>query len=130
MPYTDNFMSSTVHAQTAPAPEGPWSQPVALHKQEPITNGSTIYAAAPHPYYDPSGKTLVVTFTNHPNTIQAIRIVSRIINHALMSMFTNRFVTDICIREASMRHLTGVDLDSDIARIDDQIRQNAHVGNI
>lgn len=74
--HTDNFMSSTVLAQTAPAPAGPWSQPIALHKQKPITNGSTIYAAAPHPYYDLTGKTLVVTFTNHPNTIQAIRIVS------------------------------------------------------
>ena len=99
----DNFMSSTVHAQTAPAPEGPWSQPMALHKQEPITNGSTIYAAAPHPYYDLTGKTLIVTFTNHPNTIQAIKIVSSINNYVPKNLESDHSVTDVCIRaEACM----------------------------
>ncbi|RMZ76955.1 hypothetical protein DV737_g4620, partial [Chaetothyriales sp. CBS 132003] len=70
--YSDNFWNSRVQVVTAPSPEGPFTtQPVLLYQAKPIIEGSTAYAAAPHPYFDPSGKTLVVTFTNHPNTIQA-----------------------------------------------------------
>lgn len=72
----DNFWNSKVQARRAPAPEGPWSEAFELYQSHPITEGSTCYAAVPHPYYDPSGKSLVVTFTNHPNTIQAVRVVS------------------------------------------------------
>merc|ERR1711939_75185 len=72
--YCDNFWNSKVQARRAPAPEGPWSEAFELYQAHPITEGSTCYAAVPHPYYDPSGKTLVVTFTNHPNTIQAVRV--------------------------------------------------------
>lgn len=68
-------MNNKVLAKTAPAPEGPWSDPVTLYQATPITSGSSIYAAVPHPYYDPTGKSLVVTFTNHPNVIQAINVV-------------------------------------------------------
>ncbi|KAJ9613216.1 hypothetical protein H2200_003158 [Cladophialophora chaetospira] len=73
--YCDNWMNSKVLMKTAERPEGPWSDPITLYQATPLTNGSSIYAAVPHPYYDESGKTLVVTFTNHPNTIQAVRIV-------------------------------------------------------
>ena len=69
-------MDSTVRARTAPAPQGPWSDTVAIHYAAPIEEGSSIYAAIPHTYFDNSGKTLVVTFTNSQNTIQAIRVVS------------------------------------------------------
>lgn len=71
----DSWMNSKVLAQTAPAPEGPWSDPVTVFQATPITNGSSIYSPAPHTYYDPSGKTLVVTYTNDPNCIQAINVV-------------------------------------------------------
>lgn len=69
-------MDNKVLAQTAPAPEGPWSGPVTLFQATPITQGSSIYSAAPQPQYDVTGKTLVVTFTNFPNVIQAINVVS------------------------------------------------------
>lgn len=62
---------------TADKPEGPWSESVTLYEATPITEGSSIYAAAPQPYFDTTGKTLVVTFTNNPNCIQAINVVSQ-----------------------------------------------------
>jgi beta-xylosidase len=68
-------MNSKVLAKTALSPEGPWSDPVTLYQATPITSGSSIYAAVPHPYHDPTGKSLLVTFTNHPNVIQAIKVV-------------------------------------------------------
>ena len=68
-------MNSKVLARAAFAPEGPWSDPITLYQATPITAGSSIYAAAPQPQYDSTGKTLVVTFTNHPNVIQAIKVV-------------------------------------------------------
>lgn len=73
--YEDNWMNNKVLAKVAYTPTGPWSDPVTLYQATPITNGSSIYAAVPHPYYDESGKNLVVTFTNHPNLIQAVNIV-------------------------------------------------------
>ncbi len=66
-------MNSKVLLKTALRPEGPWSDPITLYQATPITPGSAIYAAVPHPYFDTTGQTLVVTFTNHPNMIQAIR---------------------------------------------------------
>jgi hypothetical protein len=59
---------------TAPAPEGPWSEAACIYQATPI--GAGVYAAAPHPYFDESGKTLIVTFTNNPNLIQSIKVVS------------------------------------------------------
>lgn len=73
---SDNWMNNKVLAKVAYTPTGPWSDPVMLYQATPITNGSSIYAAVPHPYYDESGKNLVVTFTNHPNLIQAVNVVS------------------------------------------------------
>ena len=70
----DNWMNSQINARTAPAPAGPWSDNTTLYQATPITKGSTTYAAVPHPYFDTTGKTLVVTFTNHPNTIQAAKV--------------------------------------------------------
>lgn len=70
-------MNNKVLAKVARTPTGPWSEPVTLYQATPITNGSSIYAAVPHPYYDQTGKSLVVTFTNHPNLIQAVKLVSR-----------------------------------------------------
>ena len=68
-------MNSKILLKTAQRPEGPWSDAFTMYEATPLVNGSAIYAAVPHPYYDQDGDTLVVTFTNHPNTIQAIRIV-------------------------------------------------------
>jgi len=49
---------------------------MTVHKPTPIQEGGNIYAAVPHQYFDPSGKTLIITYTNHPNVIQAIKVVS------------------------------------------------------
>lgn len=72
--YCDNWMNNKVLAKVARTPTGPWSEPVTLYQATPITNGSSIYAAVPHPYYDQTGKSLVVTYTNHPNLIQAVKL--------------------------------------------------------
>ena len=77
--FCDNWMDNKVLAKTADKPEGPWSEPITLYQATPITAGSSIYAAAPQPYFDSTGKTLVVTFTNHPNCIQGIRVVSEVL---------------------------------------------------
>jgi beta-xylosidase len=74
--FRDNWMNNKVLAKVAYRPTGPWSDPITLYQATPVTNGSSIYAAVPHPYYDESGKNLVVTFTNHPNVIQAVNVVS------------------------------------------------------
>ena len=42
----------------------------------PYECGAIRYAITPHPEYDPSGKTLLVTWTDH-NVIKAIRITWR-----------------------------------------------------
>ena len=70
----DNWMDSKVLARTALRPEGPWSDAVTLYQATPITNGSSIYAAAPQVQYDLSGQTLVVCYTNHPNCVQAVKV--------------------------------------------------------
>jgi hypothetical protein len=75
--YCNNWMDNKVLAMTAQKPEGPWSESVTLYQATPIAAGGSIYTAVPHPHHDQTGKTLVVTFTNHPNCIQAIKIVSR-----------------------------------------------------
>lgn len=60
---------------TSNSPTGPWSKPVTLYKATSLESGGNAYAAVPHPQYDESGKTLVVTFTNMPNCIQAVKVV-------------------------------------------------------
>lgn len=72
--YCNRFMDNQVLACTSNLPTGPWSKPVTLHKAQPISKGGCIYGAVPHPYYDESGKTLICTFTNHPNRLQAIKV--------------------------------------------------------
>ena len=76
MMFADNWMNDKFLAKVAYTPMGPWSDPVTLYQANPITNGSSVYAAVPQPYYDETGKSLVVTFTNHPNLIQAVKVVS------------------------------------------------------
>lgn len=84
----DNFLNSKIQAKVAFVPQGPWSDPVELFQATPITKGGVVYAAAPQPYFDESGKTLVVTFTNNPNVIQAIRVVGTIAGHPGVRILT------------------------------------------
>lgn len=72
--YCDNFWSCQVLIKTALAPEGPWSDALTVHKPKPVQEGGNIYAPIPHPYFDTTSKTLIITYTNHPNTIQAIKV--------------------------------------------------------
>ena len=63
---------SDVKLRTAPAPEGPWTADVKVYTATPIDGGLT-YAGVAHPYLDPTGRTLVVSWTNN-NNIEVIRI--------------------------------------------------------
>lgn len=72
--------SNRVMMRTASQPEGPWSEDMIVYctKVSKTTyEGGQIYAGVAHPYLDPSGKTLTVTYTNHPNTIEAIKVTFR-----------------------------------------------------
>ncbi|WYZ41146.1 hypothetical protein EsH8_V_000041 [Colletotrichum jinshuiense] len=61
----------SVYLRTAPRPEGPWTPDVKIYEAKPIDNG-LVYAGVAHPYLDPSGKTLAISFTNN-NRIQVIK---------------------------------------------------------
>jgi hypothetical protein len=66
--YTD------VMVMTAPTLEGPWTKAVTVASTCPGGSCSSIrYAIAPHPEYDPSGRTLLVTWTDS-NVIHSTRI--------------------------------------------------------
>lgn len=65
-------VGSTVKLRTAPSPEGPWSADVDIYTAKPI-DGGFVYAGVAHPYLDPSGGTLTVSYTNN-NHIEVIKI--------------------------------------------------------
>ncbi|MFB6551246.1 DUF4185 domain-containing protein [Streptomyces sp. NPDC056405] len=66
--YTD------VMVMTAPKLEGPWTKPKTVASTCPTGKCSSMrYAIAPHPEYDPSGKTLLVTWTDE-NIVHSTRI--------------------------------------------------------
>ncbi|KAK5653821.1 hypothetical protein OQA88_7980 [Cercophora sp. LCS_1] len=67
--------SNTVYLRTAQALEGPWTPDVEVYTTTPI-DGGLVYAGVAHPYLDPSGKTLVVSFTNN-NHIEVIKATFR-----------------------------------------------------
>lgn len=74
-------MDNTVYATISYSPTGPWSESIPLYKATPVKkDGGCIYSPAAHDYYDPSGKTLIITFTNHPNTVQAVKVVCRLMS--------------------------------------------------
>jgi hypothetical protein len=54
-----------IYVSTAPKLEGPWTAPVIIGTTCPVSAcGGTRYAIAPHPEFDPSGKTVMVTWTD------------------------------------------------------------------
>ncbi|KAK8131797.1 hypothetical protein PG984_008235 [Apiospora sp. TS-2023a] len=59
--------------RTAPSPEGPWSDDVKVFTATPIGKDAMTYAGVAHPYLDPSGKTMVVSYTND-NNIEVIKV--------------------------------------------------------
>lgn len=74
--YTDNFWNSQIQAVASWLPTGPWTAPVLLYQAKPRQDGGCVYSPAVHTYYDASGKSIIITFTNHPNQIEAIKVVS------------------------------------------------------
>lgn len=69
-----DWPNSDIYVSTAPKLEGPWSSPVTLGTTCPTgTCGNLRYCIAPHPEFDDSGKTLLVTWTD-ANVIHAVKI--------------------------------------------------------
>jgi hypothetical protein len=66
--------SSHVTLRTAPKPEGPWSADTIVFSPT-IASGGMVCAGVAHPYLDPSGKTLAISYTNFPKNIEAIRVI-------------------------------------------------------
>ena len=60
--------------RTAPSPEGPWASDVIVYDVK-CAEGGLAYAGVVHPYLDPSGETLVISYTNDPNVIEVIKVV-------------------------------------------------------
>jgi hypothetical protein len=72
--YGTSFGYSDVMVMTAPKLEGPWTQGFTVASTCPNSACSAVrYAIAPHPEYDPTGKTLLVTWTDS-NVVYAVRI--------------------------------------------------------
>ena len=65
----------SVYARTAKTPQGPWTAAVKLYSVQAATAGGLVYCAIANPYYDASGKSIVVTVANGANVIQATKVV-------------------------------------------------------
>ncbi|KAK8045657.1 hypothetical protein PG993_005681 [Apiospora rasikravindrae] len=66
-------MSNEVLLRTAPQPEGPWSDDVSVFNATPIGQDGMTYAGVAHPYLDPSGQSMVISYTNN-NNIEVIKV--------------------------------------------------------
>lgn len=66
------FGDGKAYLRTAQSLEGPWTPDVQIYHSEPI-KGGLVYAGVQHPYLDPTGQTLVVSFTNN-NHIEVIKV--------------------------------------------------------
>lgn len=71
-----NLAFNVIIGRTADKPEGPWSP---HFKIKGVADRAFVYCPSQQCRYDPSGKTLVISYTAHPNQIFALRIVSRIL---------------------------------------------------
>ncbi|KAI0846353.1 hypothetical protein F5Y00DRAFT_272011 [Daldinia vernicosa] len=63
---------SDVLLRTATLLEGPWTPDVKVFTATPIDGGLT-YAGVAHPYLDPSGQTLTISYTNN-NHIEVLKV--------------------------------------------------------
>lgn len=63
-----------VYARTADRPRGPWSSKVELFTVQRAQSDYQVYCAVANPYFDDSGKTLVVTVDNGAATVQATTV--------------------------------------------------------
>ncbi|MFB7085235.1 ricin-type beta-trefoil lectin domain protein [Streptomyces sp. NPDC056296] len=67
---------SDIMVMTAPRLEGPWTKLTTVGSTCPTGTCGLRYAIAPHPEYDPTGKTLLVTWTDD-NVIHSSRLTWR-----------------------------------------------------
>ena len=77
VPFLDNFADNHIQAQTASQLQGPWSDVVTLFTSTSFYTPpglNFMYAPAANQFYDPTGQSLLITYTNAPNVVQAIRI--------------------------------------------------------
>jgi hypothetical protein len=67
--YGADWPNSDIYVSTAPNLEGPWTTAVDLATTCPTDAGCSNlrYCIAPHPEFDPTGKTLLVTWTDSNN---------------------------------------------------------------
>ncbi|RDW85326.1 hypothetical protein BP6252_02916 [Coleophoma cylindrospora] len=66
-----NEAFNVIIARTAERPEGPWSDHFTI---KAIGHYPFVYAPSQQYKYDPTGKTLVISYTAHPNQIFALKI--------------------------------------------------------
>lgn len=73
--YGADWPNSDIYVSTAAKLEGPWSSPITIATTCPsgTTCGTLRYCIAPHPEFDASGKTLLVTWTD-ANVINAVKV--------------------------------------------------------
>ncbi|HEX4477783.1 MAG TPA: hypothetical protein VH142_21995 [Polyangiaceae bacterium] len=72
--YGADWPNSDIYVSTAPKLEGPWTSPLTIGTTCPTgTCGTLRYCTAPHPEFDASGKTLLVTWTD-ANQVDAVRV--------------------------------------------------------
>jgi len=67
-------MNDAVFARTADRPEGPWSKEVKLYDVKRKTEGSFVYCAVANPYFDESGRSVIVTVNNGADCVQVTRV--------------------------------------------------------
>lgn len=48
-----------------------------VYNAKVVEDGGQVYSGVAHPYLDESGKTLTITYTNHPNNIEGIKVTFR-----------------------------------------------------
>ncbi|KAK7975290.1 hypothetical protein PG989_013753 [Apiospora arundinis] len=65
--------TNDVFLRTAPLPEGPWSDDVKVFTATPTGHNGMTYAGVAHPYLDPSGRSMVISYTNN-NNIEVIKV--------------------------------------------------------
>ncbi len=72
--YGADWPTSDIYVSTAPKLEGPWTSPITIGTTCPTGScGNLRYCIAPHPEFDASGKTLLVTWTD-ANVVDAVKV--------------------------------------------------------
>jgi hypothetical protein len=72
--YGADWPNSDIYVSTAPELQGPWTNGVSIGTTCPTGScGDLRYCIAPHPEFDPTGKTLLVTWTD-ANIIHAVQL--------------------------------------------------------